>query len=408
MSLKKLKVAVLGVGGVGQVCADELVKSEYLDKLVLGDIATGPAESLAEELRGLTTATIEVYQVDASNTESVASILQDIDIVLHAGLPEFNFNVMEACLRTKTSYIDMASVSPAGLKEQLSWDQKFKDAGILGIMGLGCDPGFSNIAARYAVDYMDTVESISIRDGDNSEVDYDGFCTYFSPQTAISECLAKPNFWTAEKGEQFFATPFANKEEFEFPEPIGWMDTYNVEHEEATTLGETIGRAKGCKYVDFKYALHPDFVNTLQVLSYLGLDDDEQINVRGVQVAPRDVVVTTMPKPADLAGKIHGYSCVGAFVKGTKGNQKLEMFVYTMANHDEVFEKTEFQATVWQTGVPPIAAVDLIAEGLLTKTGCIPSELIDPVPFFEHLKRRGMEWNVITKTSPLLKMASNI
>lgn len=404
----KLKVAVLGVGGVGQVCADELIKGDYLDKLVLGDIATGPAELLADELRGITSATIEVYQVDASNTESVASILHDIDLVLHAGLPEFNFNVMEACLRTKTSYIDMASVSPAGLKEQLSWDQKFKDAGILGIMGLGCDPGFSNIAARYAVDQMDTVESISIRDGDNSEVDYDGFCTYFSPQTAISECLAKPNYWTAEEGEQFYQTPFANKEEFEFPEPIGWLDTYNVEHEESTTLGETIGRAKGCKYVDFKYALHPEFVNTLQVLSYLGLDDDEKINVKGVAVAPRDVVVTTMPKPADLAGKIHGYSCVGAFVKGTKGNQKLEMFVYTMANHDEVFQKTEFQATVWQTGVPPIAAVDLIAEGKLTMKGCIPSELIDPVPFFERLKARGMEWNVITKTSPLLKMASNI
>lgn len=407
MSLK-MKVAVLGVGGVGQVCADELAKASYLEKLVLGDIVTEPAEELAKELRAVTSATIEVHKVDASDTESVASILHDIDIVIHAGLPEFNFNVMEACLRTKTSYIDMASCGPEWLKEQLSWDQKFKDAGILGIMGLGCDPGFSNIAARYAVDQMDTVEMISIRDGDNSEVDYDGFCTYFSPQTAISECLAKPNYWTAEHGEQLFPTPFANKEEFEFPEPIGWLDTYNVEHEEATTLGETIGRAKGCKYVDFRYALHPDFVNTLQVLSYLGLDSDEKINVKGSYVAPRDVVVTTMPKPADLAGKIHGYSCVGALVKGTKGNQKVEMFVYTMANHDEVFQKTEFQATVWQTGVPPVVAVDMIAEGLLTLTGCVPPELIDPIPFFERLKARGMEWNVITKTSPLLKMASNI
>ncbi len=403
-----LKVAILGVGGVGQVCAAEVITNKHLKKLVLADIVTGPAEELAEELRLETDATIEVHTANASDVDSIEKVLTDIDVVIHAGLPEFNFQVMEACLRTKTNYIDMASDGPEWLLKQLSWDDKFKEAGILGIMGLGCDPGFSNIAARYAVDQMDTVESISIRDGDNSDVDYDGFCAYFSPQTAIKECLAKPNYWTAEGGEQLYPTPFINKEEFEFPEPIGWMDCYNVEHEEATTLGETIGRAKGCQYVDFKYALHPDFVNTLQVLSYLGLDSDEEINVRGVKVAPRDVVVTTMPKPADLAGKIHGYSCVGALVKGTKDNHKVEMYVYTMANHDEVFQRTEFQATVWQTGVPPVAAVDLISEGLLTLTGCIPPELIDPIPFFERLNARGMEWNVITKTSPLLKMAYNI
>lgn len=272
-------------------------------------------------------------------------------------------------------------------------------------MGLGCDPGFSNIAARYAVDQLDEVDEILIRDADNSVVDYDGFCSFFSPQTAIQECLAKPNYWTADKGEQYLPTPFANKEEFEFPEPIGWMDCYNVEHEEATTLGETIGRAKGCKYVDFKYALHPDFVNTLKVLSYLGLDSDVEIEVKGVKVVPRDVVVTTMPKPADLAGKIHGYSSVGALVKGRKHNKRKEVYVYTMANHDAVFFKTEFQATIWQTGIPPVVAVDMMAEGLLQARGCIPPELIDPLPFLERMKARGMMWDVIEKTAPLRQIS---
>lgn len=400
-----MRVVILGVGGVGQVSACEMLKKDHVKKLILADISTGPAEELAAELRRETSAEIEVRQVDASDVASMQSILQDVDVLLHTGLPENNFQVMEACLRTKTNYIDTASCGPQWLKKQLEWNDKFAEAGILGIMGLGCDPGFSNIAARYAVDQLDVVDSILIRDGDNSVVDYDGFCSYFSPQTAIQECLAKPNYWTADKGEQLFPMPFANKEEFEFPEPIGWLDCYNVEHEEATTLGETIGRAKGCQYVDFKYALHPDFVNTLQVLSYLGLDSDEEIDVRGVKVIPRDVVVTTMPKPADLAGKIHGYSCVGALVKGKKENKRKDIYVYTIANHDEVFQKTEFQATIWQTGIPPVVAVDMMAEGLLTMTGCITPELIDPLPFLERLKERGMEWQVIEKTAPLLKMA---
>ena len=399
-----MRVAIVGVGAVGQVAASEVVKNHRVDKLVLADIYTNPAEELAAELRLETGAEIVVKQVDASDVSSVESILHDMDVVIHSGLPENNFTVMEACLRTKTNYMDTASSDPTSLLKQLSWDAKFKAAGILGIMGLGCDPGFSNIAARYAVDQLDTVEGITILDGDKSEVDYDGFCSYFSPQTAIQECLAKPNYWTDDKGHQLYPTPFANKEEFEFPDPIGWLDCYSVEHEEVATLGDTIGRRKGCKHVEFKYALHPDFVNTLQVLSYLGLDSDEEIQVKGVKVAPRDVVVTTMPKPADLAGKIHGYSCVGALVKGTKDNRRKDLFVYTIANHDEVFQRTGFQATVWQTGIPPAVGVDMMAEGLLPQTGCIPPELIDPVLFLHRLKERGMGWHVIEKTAPLISV----
>ncbi|HEY9577656.1 MAG TPA: saccharopine dehydrogenase C-terminal domain-containing protein [Pseudobacillus sp.] len=398
-----MRAIVMGVGGVGQVVASELVKADYLKKLVLADIFTGHADELAKEYRKKTNAEIIIKQVNAGNLREVESVFQDVDVVIHSGLPENNLVVMEACINTKTNYIDMAAASPAGLKEQLSWDERFKQAGILGIMGLGCDPGFANIAARYGVDELDTVESISIRDGDNSKVDYDGFCAYFSPQTAIEECLAKPNYWTDKEGIQYYPTPFANKDEFEFPEPIGWMDCYNVEHEEPVTIGDTIGKQKGCKYVDFKYALHPDFVNTLQVLSYLGLDSREEINIKGSTVAPIDVVVKTMPKPADLAGKIHGYSAIGALVTGTKGGKKKELFIYTMANHDEVYEQNGFQATVWQTGVPPVAAVDMMEAGLMNQIGCIPPELIEPAPILERIKARGMNWDIIEKTAPIYK-----
>jgi saccharopine dehydrogenase (NAD+, L-lysine-forming) len=402
-----VKVVVLGVGGVGQVCVAELIKKDYVGTLILADIAIDNAECYAQKVRCNNNKTLLVERVDANQINSVVEVTKNADVLIHAGLPDYNIQVMKACLQTRTHYIDMSSNGPKGLREQLMWDQRFKQAGILAVLGIGCDPGFSNIAARYAVDQLDTVESIMIRDGDNSQADYDGFCAYFSPQTAIKECLAKPNFWTADKGEQFFPGPFLNKEEFEFPEPIGWLDCYNVEHEEVTTLGETIGRKKGCQYVDFKYALHPDFVNTLKVLAYLGLDSDEMIEVSGQKVVPRDVVITTMPKPCDLAGMIHGYSCVGSLVSGTRGDRRKELYVYTMANHDEVFRETGFQATVWQTGVPPVVIVELIANGILRgKTGCIPPELIDPIPFLTILKEIGMDWQVIEKTGPILSKAS--
>ncbi|MBM7646250.1 saccharopine dehydrogenase-like NADP-dependent oxidoreductase [Scopulibacillus daqui] len=395
-----MKVAVLGVGGVGQVFAAEMAKADYLDQLLLGDIETNKAEKLAKKLQHQTKADILVKEIDASSVRMMAEAFKNIDAVLHAGLPAFNLKVMEACLQTKTNYIDMACHTTKELKEQLNWDKKYKEAGILGILGLGCDPGFSNIAARYAVDQLDTVDMISIRDGDNSKIDYDGFCSLFSPQIAIQECLAKPNYWTSEKGEATFPASFWNKEKLEFPEPIGLLDAYNVEHEEVVTLGETIGKPKGCKYVEFKYVLNPDFVNTVKAIGYLGLDSNKTIDVKGVNICPRDVVVAMMPKPDELAGKIHGYSCIGAFVKGTKNDRNKEFYVYTIANHDEVYKKTGFQATVWQTGIPPAVAVDLLAEGRLKEKGCIPPELIEPKPFLKRLKERGMNWDIIEKTAP--------
>ncbi len=398
-----LQVAILGVGAVGQVCAMEVVKAGYLKKLVLADISTKAAEALAQKLATQTSAEIVIKNVNASDVASVAAILGEIDVLIHAGIPQNNFSVMEACIEAKTNYIDMAADSPNWLLKQLEWDEKFKQAGILGIMGLGCDPGFTNIAARYAVDQLDSVKTITILDGDKSDVDYEGFCAFFSPQTAIKECLAKPNYWTKEAGMLFDPKPFTRKDEYEFPEPIGWLDCYRVEHEEVATLGETIGKEKGCELVEFMYALHPDFVNTLKVLSYLGLDEDEPIKVDGNDVIPLNVVVTSMPKPADLAGKIHGYSCIGTAVKGMKDGENIELFVYSMVHHDEVYRKMGSQATVFQTGVPPVVAIDMMAEGLLAMTGCIPPEKIDPVPFLERLDARGMKWYVSKKTSPVFQ-----
>lgn len=396
-----MNIAIVGAGAVGHVAAMEAIKTTYVKKLVVADISPQAAENLAQKLRGKTTADIVMARVDASDTESVAAILSDIDVLVHAGIPQYNFTVMEACICTKTNYIDMAADSPTWLLKQLEWDDRFKAAGILGIMGLGCDPGFTNIAARYAVDQLDTVKSITVLDGDKSMVDYEGFCAYFSPQTAIKECLAKPNYWSKEEGMQFDAKPFTRQDEYEFPEPIGWLDCYRVEHEEVATLGETIGRAKGCELVEFMYALHPDYVNTLKVLSYLGLDGDEPIKVDGTDVIPLHVVVTSMPKPQDLAGKIHGFSCIGTVVKGMKDGELVELFVYSMVNHDEVYLRMNTQATVFQTGVPPIVAIDMMAEGLLNQTGCIPPEMIDPIPFLARLETRGMKWYVSKKTTPV-------
>ncbi|MEK4026994.1 saccharopine dehydrogenase C-terminal domain-containing protein [Pseudobacillus sp. FSL P4-0506] len=397
-----MKVAIVGVGGVGQVCASELVKQESLEKLVLADICIEAAMSIGEKLQTQTRSEILVKELDARNVKEMTLAFKEVDVVLHTGLPENNFYVMQACINAQSNYIDMASVSNDSLWKQLSWDKKFKQAGILGIMGLGCDPGFANIAARYGVDELDTVTEISIRDGDCSNVDYEGFCMYFSPKTAIEECLALPNYWTIEEGERVYPVPFANKEEFEFPEPVGRMNVYNVDHEEQTTLGETIGRKKGCKYVDFKYALPDDTVNALKVIRDLGLNSEEEIEVKGVKVAPIDMVVALMPRPAELAGKIHGFSCIGALVKGTKDGKDKELFIYTLANHDEVYKQSGFQATVWQTGIPPVVAVDMIAEGTLAAKGCIPPELIEPKVFMKKLKERGMQWYVREKSTTYL------
>lgn len=385
-----MKLLIIGMGGVGSVIAKTIARNNRFEEVVCADMREPQVNRV---LSAIAKDNFKGLELDAGNLENMRKAVARADIVINATVPRFNLQIMEACLAGGTHYIDMASDGPVVLPgrvdiyQQLAFDQRFKDAGLLAICGIGMDPGCSNIFARYLADQMDSVDEILIRDGDNSVVEGYRFALLFSPDTNIEECL-QPHYYY-ENGEFKQGQPLVTGVgSFVFPKPLGKLKVYSISHEEVGTIPRYI--FKGLKKCNFGYALPDQFVEVLKVLELLGLDGVEPIDVKGVKVKPRDVVTALLPDPADLAGKISGIACVGTLVKGIKDGKKVAKYMYNMVSHEEAYEQMQEQATSYQTGIPPALAAELLLEGVIKDTGAVPPEALDPKPFVERLPLYGL------------------
>ena len=267
--------------------------------------------------------------IDASKQEMIEELARKykVDLIMNACDPSFNEPIFDAAYNVGVNYMDMAMTLSAphptdpfhkcGVKlgdYQFERAKKWEEKGILCLVGLGVEPGMADVFARYAQDHLfDEIEEIGVRDGANIEIEGYEFAPNFSIWTTIEECLNPPVIW--EKGKDWFTTPpFSEPEIFEFPEGIGKTEVVNVEHEEVLLVPRWVK----CKRVTFKYGLGDQFIGVLKTLHMLGLDNKEKINVKDVQVAPRDVVAACLPDPAHLGDKMFGKTCAGTWVKGKK------------------------------------------------------------------------------------------
>ncbi len=386
-----MKLAILGLGGVGRVIAKSAAETNRFEAVICADLEKEIVDDLLAVIKNKN---FRGNIVDASDFESVKMLAESVDVLINATIPRFNLVIMEACLAGKSHYIDLACdtiINIPGkidISEQLALDERFKEADLLALCGIGIDPGCSNIFARYLADRMDSVEDILIRDADVSHVEGYKLALYFSPDTFIDECVSEdPLFY--ENGKFLTKEPLQVIDEFTFPEPVGRVKVYGVSHEEVWTIPRYIGR-EGLQNCNFGYGLADELVTMMDVLMTIGLDSDKPIDVNGVEVVPRDVVTTLLPKPTELAGKIKGNVCVGAYVSGNKDGKKVAKFMYNTVNHEEAYRRMQEQGTSYQTGIPAALAADLLSEGIIKTRGAVPPEALDPEPFVERLPEYGM------------------
>jgi saccharopine dehydrogenase-like NADP-dependent oxidoreductase len=254
----------------------------------------------------------------------------------------------------------------------------WEDRGKLALIGMGMDPGLSNIFAAYAKKWtFDDISAVHVRDGGDLRIEGYPFATVFSLWTVIEECLNPPIVWRNGKIE--VREPFSEPEDFVFPEGVGPVMCVNVEHEEIVQLP----RGMKADVITFKYALGADFIETLQLLHRLGLDGKNPINVKGVQVAPRDVIAALSPDPSTLGNSMIGRAIVGTLVSGTKDGRPRETFHYQVCDAAETMGRYNLQPVAWQTGVMPIMAMELIAEGVWGGAGVKSPDMMDPDPFLD-------------------------
>jgi saccharopine dehydrogenase (NAD+, L-lysine forming) len=389
-----VKVLVLGAGAVGTVSALKFVKEAVLEKLVIADTVSARASLLADRLND---PRVRAVGLNAADRATVADTIRahDITLVLNAALPATNMDVMHACLSAGCHYIDLASAGTdvdgiPKMDDQFALDAQFKAAGRLAILGMGADPGTTNVYAAYAAKHLlDVVTELRVRDGDNSICQGNtGLIAAFSPWVMLDECLCKAV--TYQGGHYTLEEPLTGAEPFEFPE-LGVLNCYYVDHEESKTLPRFF---PGARIIDFKLCMDDITVETLRVIKRLGLSRTDRIKVGEASVAPRDLVVSLLPQPNDLAGRLRGKTCVGTLAKGYRKGEPKAYFIYNVSDHEATYRTLGVQATAYQTGIPPVIAARLVATGVWRGTGVMSPEQFDPDPFLESLTRDGMPWQV--------------
>jgi saccharopine dehydrogenase (NAD+, L-lysine-forming) len=389
-----VKVLVLGAGAVGTVSALKFAKEAVLEKLVIADAVSARASLLADRLND---SRVSAICLEAGDRVAVARAIRHTGttLVLNAALPATNLDVMLACLDAGCDYIDLASAGTdvdgiPKMDDQFALDAEFRAAGRLAILGMGADPGTTNVYAAYAAKHLlDLVTELRVRDGDTSVChEHEGFIAAFSPWVMIDECLCKAVSYR--NGHYHLEEPLTGLEQFDFPE-LGVLNCYYVDHEECKTLPRFFPTART---VDFKLCMADITVETLRVIKRLGLSSKASVKVGDQSIAPRDLVVSLLPEPKDLAGRLRGKTCVGTLAKGFKNGEPKAFYIYNVSDHETVYRELGVQATAYQTGIPPVIAARLIATGIWRGPGVLSPEQLDPDPFLRCLAQEGMPWHV--------------
>ncbi len=297
---------------------------------------------------------------------------------MNCAIPQFNATIQEAALDAGAHYLDLANLT----SDPFVGTERWKARGLTAIVGLGEDPGLSNILVRRASDEMSSVEAIRIRDGDSATSPEYPFLCLFSPETFVAETLHSSRIW--EGGKYRSVPPFGEREVYDFPAPVGPLPVYSVDHEEVDTLPGLIG--KGVQYVDFKLALDETTVRTLGVFRDLRIFEEGSAE----RANARRALFSVIPKPADLVGKIDGSAALVVEVVGQSGGHRREHSIRTMLGHPEAAKLYGTTGTAYLTGTPAAVGVLLLASGRIAQTGIVSPESLDPSPFLAMLRERGI------------------
>jgi len=393
-----MRILLVGAGGVGTAFARIAARRPFAE-LVIADYDLSRAQHAAEAADRYS-----AVQLDARDEQATAALLTEhrCDVLMNATDPRFVMPLYRAALQAGTHYLDMAMslshthpdepYSMTGVKlgdEQFALADRWEQAGKLALVGIGVEPGLSDVFARHAADTMfSEINEIGVRDGANLAVAGYDFAPTFSIWTTIEECLNPPVIWEKERG-WFTTPPFSEPETFTFPAGIGPVECVNVEHEEVLLIPRWVEAQR----VTFKYGLGSEFIGVLQTLHKLGLDSTDPVRVGGANVSPRDVVAACLPDPATLGDKMSGLTCAGTWVTGT-GTDGAPRDVYLYHVVDNAWSMAEYgsQAVVWQTAVNPVVALELIDSGAWAGTGVLGPEALPPQPFLDLLTEYGSPW----------------
>lgn len=387
------RALIIGAGGVASVVAHKCCQnSEVFEEICIASRTKSKCDALKAKLEGGKTK-IETAQVDADHVEELVALINSYkpDIVINVALPYQDLTIMDACLETKTHYLDTANYEPIDTaKFEYSWQwayrEKFEKAGITAILGCGFDPGVTGVFSAYAQKhYFDEIHYIDILDANAGDHGYP-FATNFNPEINIREVTAKGSY--IENGEWVETEPMEIKRVYDFPE-IGEKDMYLLHHEELESLALNI---KGIKRIRFFMTFSEKYLTHLNVLQNVGMTSIEPIMYEGKEIVPLQFLKAVLPDPASLGPRTKGKTNIGCIYQGVKDGKPVKYYVYNVCDHESCYKEVGSQAISYTTGVPAMIGAMMLLKGEWKKPGVYNVEEFNPDPFMEALNEWGLPW----------------
>ena len=385
------KCLIIGCGGVASVAIHKCCQnSEIFTEIMIASRTKSKCDALKAKLDGGKTI-IHTAQVDADNVEQLIALINEFkpEVVLNLALPYQDLHIMDACLATKTHYIDTANYEPEDVAHfEYSWQwayrERFEKAGITALLGSGFDPGVTSVFSAYALKHQfDEINYIDILDANAGDHGY-AFATNFNPEINIREVSAKGSYW--ENGKWIETAPMEIKRVYNFPQ-LGEKDMYLLHHEELESLALNI---KGIKRIRFFMTFGQSYLTHLKCLENVGMTSITPIEFEGKQIIPLQFLKAVLPDPASLGPRTKGKTNIGCIFQGKKDGKDKTYYLYNVCDHQECYKEVESQAISYTTGVPAMIGAMLVMTGAWQKPGVHNIEEFDPDPFMEALNKWGL------------------
>ncbi|MFW5826873.1 MAG: saccharopine dehydrogenase family protein [Alkalispirochaeta sp.] len=390
-------VMIIGAGGVGNVVAHKCAQvPEVFSQITLASRTVAKCDAIAAAVKQRTGVTIATAPVDADNVAELTELIlrTQPDLVINVALPYQDLSIMEACLATGVHYLDTANYEPPDSAHfEYSWQwayrDRFREAGLMALLGSGFDPGVTNVFTAYTAKHLlDSIEELDIVDvngGDHGKP----FATNFNPEINIREVTAPCRHW---EGGTFVETPaMSQRRGFTCPEGVGDYAIYRMYHEELESLVRNVPTIRRAQ---FWMSFSDAYLKHLEVLQNVGMTRIDPVEFQGRQIVPLQFLKAVLPEPSGLGESTRGRTCIGTIATGPRSGERRRVYVYNICDHAEAFREVGSQAVSYTTGVPAMIGAMMMATGTWMKPGVWNMEEFDPDPFMDALNRHGLPWSV--------------
>lgn len=390
-------VLVIGAGGVSHVTVHKMASlSKIFTNIILASRTIDKCLKIKKSVKKKYNADITIIELDADNVNETVSIINKFKpfLVINLALPYQDLNIMDACLITKTHYLDTANYEPkdeAKFEYKWQWDyiKSFEEKGIMALLGSGFDPGVTNVFTAYTkkhyLDCIDCLDILDCNDGDHGHP----FATNFNPEINIREVTSNSKYW--EDKQWKIGPALKSKISFNFPE-IGHKNMYLMYHEELESLIKHFPEIKKAR---FWMTFGDNYLKYLEVLENIGMTSIVPVNHNGAEIVPLEFLKTILPDPSSLGERTRGKTCIGTIISGKKNNTEKTFYTYNICDHEECFDEVGSQAISYTTGVPAMIGAMLMLQKIWFKPGVWNMEQFNPDPFMELLNQHGLPTKTI-------------